>query len=99
MDHIAIGRRLMTLPGMCVVFSAQGNMAQAGDDTLFEQVPLDSPEAETFTHYLKCSEPLAAADELDLSYYNACTYGEETLTLGAQVMLVANRFATEVSHG
>jgi hypothetical protein len=92
MDHIAIGRRLHKLPGMYVEFSAQANLAEGQDETQFEQVPLDSPEAKTFTHYLKCNKPLSAEDELNLSYYNACTYGEETPTLRAQVMFVCDRF-------
>lgn len=94
-DHIAIGQRLIKLPGMRIVYDAQHDTLayDAPDSTRFESVPLDDPSADTFTHYLKCDDDnLSEDDEFNLSYYNACAWGEETRTLPEQAMLVAKRF-------
>lgn len=97
-DHIAIGQRLIKLPGVRIAYDAQhdtGSLAldAAMNSTRYESVPLDDPSADTFTHYLKCDDDnLSEDDEFNLSYYNACAWGEETRTLPEQAMLVAKRF-------
>jgi hypothetical protein len=91
--HVGIGRRLVGLPGVRIEFDGSAHWAVPGlsrGDTNFVSVGVDSPEAEVFTHYL-CGS-LSAEDESDLSYYNACSWGEETLTLEEQRDLVLDRF-------
>ena len=102
MDHINIGRRLVKLPNIRVVFDAQADMHRTDvsyidpgdwrDGTRFESVALDSPDAEVFTHYLAFDGDLSSEDEHDVSYYNACSYDEDTPTLHEQQQLVAQRF-------
>lgn len=100
MDHIEIGRRLLKLPGVRILYDAQIDMnayrfGSGGDlrgDTHFISTGVDDPEAEVFTHYLSNPWNLSEADESDLSYYNACSYGEETRTLEEQRALVRERF-------
>lgn len=94
-EHVEIGRRLLCLPGVRIEFDGAANRAAdtpglSRGDTNFVSVGVDSPEAEVFTHYL-CGS-LSAEDESDLSYYNACSWGEETLTLADQRDLVLDRF-------
>ena len=100
MDYISIGKRLIQLPGVNIAYDAQRDLRRyapctSGDlrgDTHFESVALDDPSAEVFTHYLTNPGNLSEEEEHDLSYYNACSYGEETLTLHEQAQLVHNRF-------
>ena len=92
-DYIELGRRLLATPGVTLRYSAQVNTQKtyaglARGDTHFVDVPLDDPEAETFTHHLV--GPGSVED--DISYYNACSWGEETTTLEAQRALVKARF-------
>ena len=89
-DHIELGRRLLATPGVTLRYSAQVNRRGGlmRDDTEFVDVPLDDPEAETFTHHLV--GPTAVED--DISYYNAYAWGEETTTLGEQMARVRGRF-------
>lgn len=91
-DHIEIGRHLLATPGVTLRYSAQANKRGGllRDDTEFVDVPLDDPEAETFTHYF--TGPGSAEVEDDISYYNSCAWGEETTTLGEQQALVRGRF-------
>lgn len=83
MSYIEIGRRLLATPGVTLRYSAQVNTG-----TQFVDVPLDDPEAETFTHYF--TGP--AASEEDIAHYNAISWGEETRTLGEQQARVRGRF-------
>ena len=94
MTYKELGQRLLATPGVTVHFDAQVNALnhKGGlnrEDSHFVSVPLDDPEAETFTHYLR--GPSAVED--DIGYYNACAWGEETNTLGEQQALVRGRFS------
>lgn len=94
MSYIEIGKRLLTLPGVTIAYDAQKDMLKYDYKlgTQFESVPLDDPTAEVYTHYLTNPGDLSDEDEHDLSYYNACAYGEETSTLDGQKQLVRDRF-------
>jgi len=96
-EHIKIAKRLLSIPGIEVAFDAQKNTLEhdAGlsrGDTRFESVPLYDNGAETFTHYLVSNVELSHDDESDLSFYNACSWGEESNTLGEQIRLVRARY-------
>lgn len=101
-DYTSIGQRLLKLPGVRLKFDAQRDLHTSylqtyedglrRDDTHFVSCDLHDPAAETFTHFLTCPEDLSEDDEIDLSYYNSCSWGEETSTLGAQIRLVRERF-------
>jgi hypothetical protein len=101
--HIKIAKRLLKIPGVKILYDAQKdtnkyNPLTAGDlrgDTHFESVALDDPSAEVFTHYLSNPGGLSEEDDHDLSYHNACTYGEETPTLQEQKDLVRARYGEE----
>lgn len=93
MNYRELGRRLLATPGVTLRYSAQVNTNKTYEglsrgDTNFVDVPLSDPEAETFTHYLRGP----SAVEADISYYNACAWGEETRTFGEQSALVRGRF-------
>lgn len=96
-DYFKVARRLLTIPGVKLKFDGQRNVAHmyrglSRGETRFESCGLHDPEVETFTHYLSNPGGLSEADELDLSYYNACSWEEETKTLGEQIKLVRQRF-------
>lgn len=88
MNYREIGQHLLATPGVTLHFDAQVNANNTRDSSHFVPVPLDDPEAETFTHYLRGP----SAVESDVSYYNACAWAEETRTLGEQQALVRGRF-------
>lgn len=92
-DYRELGQNLLATTGVTLHYSAQVNTHKtyAGlsrGDTKFVDVPLTDPEAETFTHYRRGP----SAVEADISYYNACAWGEETRTFGEQSALVRGRF-------
>lgn len=101
--YIEMARRLLALPGVRLKFDAQYDLNRyvgglSRGDTQFESCALHDPTAETFTHYLVCSDDLSTDDEMDLSYYNAESWGEETATLGEQIRLVRERFPDQDIH-
>jgi hypothetical protein len=90
--HVAIGRRLLGLPGAKVKFFAQCESPKLldNDDPVFEDCELSDPRASVYTHAIVGN--FRGQDEDDQSTYNAESYGEETRSLAAQRKLVADRF-------
>ena len=104
MDHIKIGRRLVRLPGVRIEFGGEANTANhmsglSRGETHFVSVGVDSPEAESFSHYLTNPGNLLPEAEEDLSYYNSCAWGEATTTLYEQRALVLRRFGPTLALG
>lgn len=104
MDYKEIGKRLVCLPGVRIEFDGEADTAEhtqglSRGETRFVSVGVNSPEAQSFSHYLSNPGNLSADDDSDLSYYNSCAWGDATKTLEEQRVLVLHCFGPAKTLG